>query len=101
MKTRLSMLGCPDVGIYHDQMDKNVIAEVGLPGIRKKDIRLEAGDEGFCLKAERDDVMYDSCYRFDNRVDTKRIRARLDNGLLKLTAPIDKRELHARRINIS
>jgi len=101
MKSRTAILGCPDVCIYHDEEDEHVIAEVGLPGIKKKDITLEAGDEGFCLKAKRDDVVYDSCYRFEDRIETKKIRADFDNGLLKLSVPIDRRQWQARRISLS
>jgi len=102
MKNNWNMMSsCPDVCIYHDARDENVIAEVGLPGLKKKEITLEAGEEGFCLKARKNQAVYDSCYRFDSRVDSNRIRAKFDNGLLELRAPIDRRQLHARQIKLA
>ncbi|MFZ5801405.1 MAG: Hsp20/alpha crystallin family protein [Candidatus Omnitrophota bacterium] len=100
MKNRLLMWACPDVAIYQDERERNVIAEVELPGVSKKDITLDAGEAGFCITAQRDDARFDSCYWFDERVETGKIQAHFDNGLLRLTAPISRRELHQRRINV-
>lgn len=97
----MGMWACPGISIYHDAKDRTVIAEVELPGIRKKDIMLEAGREGFCVKAKRDDVTYDSCFHFEDRVYPARVHAEFDNGLLRVTAPIDREELRAKRVTIT
>lgn len=100
MKNRMTMWMCPDINMYYDTAHKNVIAEVELPGVSKKDIKLETGEEGFCLEARRDDLRFDSCYNFSERTEPKKVHAEFRNGLLKLIAPISKASLHARRITV-
>ena len=36
----------PTVCAYHDEKDENLIVEVELPGVKKKDLKLEMTDEG-------------------------------------------------------
>lgn len=101
MEKALELWGCPDVCTYREEGDTEIVAEVGLPGMGKKEIKLEASEEGFCLKARKGNTVYDSCFRFDERVDVRRMQASFNNGLLKVSAPIDKKELRARHITIS
>lgn len=98
MEKRMDMWMCPDVCMYTDDKHQNLIAEVELPGVSKKDIKLETGTDGFCIEAARNGVRYDSCYHFEERAEPKKVHAEFKNGLLKLTAPISRTSLHARRI---
>lgn len=98
MKKRMDMWMCLDVCMYPDAKHQNLIAEVELPGVRKKDIKLETGEDGFCIEAKRDNLRYDSCYHFTEKTMPEKIHAEFRNGLLKLTAPISRTAMHARRI---
>ncbi len=97
------MLGreCPTISTYHDEKGQRIISEVELPGVRKSDISVEAGEEGFCVKAKRGSLVFDSCFEYGHRVDSRKMRAEFHNGLLKLSVPLDKRGLHARKISLS
>ena len=46
----------PDASLYHDKDIYTI--EVELPGVHKKDIELEASENGFCLVAPREDIEY-------------------------------------------
>lgn len=87
--------------MYHDEKERSLVAEVGLPGLSKKDIEVEAGEEGFCVKAKKAKISYDSCFCFDERVMPDKVHAQFENGLLTLRAPINQKTLRARRVSIA
>lgn len=100
MDKKMEMWGCLEANIYHDEKGRNLIAEVGLPGVDKKDIKLEAGEDGFCVKAERGKINYDSCFCFDERVMADKTKAEFENGLLTMRAPINQQTMRAHKISI-
>ncbi len=61
--------------------------EIELPGVKKEDIDLEMGDELFCLKAPKEDLVYSSCYALAHSIDAENVDAKFDNGLLTIKAP--------------
>ncbi|MGZ4904652.1 MAG: Hsp20/alpha crystallin family protein [Halobacteriota archaeon] len=79
----------PDAFLYHDE--QNYVIEVELPGVDKKDIKLEAGANGFCLTAPRDDIEYAGCWTLTHTINPERAAATFENGLLKVTIPLTER----------
>ena len=46
----------PEAVFYHDTETYTLVVE--LPGVNKEDIELKAMENGFCLTAPRDDIVY-------------------------------------------
>jgi len=73
----------------------NLIAEVKLPRVKKEDIRIEGGEEGFCVKAKRNKKHYESCYFLGHCVDPTLARADFIKGTLRLRIPLKSEDIHA------
>jgi len=87
------------------ETDKEVIATVELPGVEKKDIKINATEEGIEIKVEKKDEIknedkkkglyryersYAGFYRYiplPEGVDTEKINASYNNGVLELKMP--------------
>jgi HSP20 family molecular chaperone IbpA len=89
-KRKEKTLVIPTVCPYHDDKDENLIIEVELPGVKKKDVKLSMTDESFCVRGERADSMYHACYRFLHEVTLNEAKAKFDSGLLTITLPFKK-----------
>ncbi len=80
----------PIVCAYHDGKDENLIVQVELPGVKKKDVSLNMTDEGFCVSGERADFIYQICYSFLHEITPAKARAKFGSGLLTITVPFRK-----------
>lgn len=80
----------PAVSSYHDEKDENLIIEVELPGVKKKNVKLDMTEEGFCATGERADSIYQVCYRFLHEITLDEAKAKFDSGLLTITVPFQK-----------
>ncbi|MGA3198428.1 MAG: Hsp20/alpha crystallin family protein [Halobacteriota archaeon] len=78
----------PEASLYHDKDTYTI--EVELPGVHKKDIELEASENGFCLTAPREDIEYVGCWILAHEIDPKKAIATFSNGLLKVTVPLEE-----------
>ncbi len=72
----------------HDEKEGNLLIEVQLPGIDKKDISLEMRGDSFCVSAHRDQTEYSGCFVLSHRVEPEKAKAKYENGLLSIAAPI-------------
>lgn len=91
----------PDVCIYHDTKNERLLmGEVVLPGVKKEDAKLDVNEEGFCVRAKRDNYIYDSCFGTAHRIDPEKTKAHFEEGLLKLSMPIRSEATHRRTISI-
>jgi HSP20 family protein len=79
----------PDAVVYHDAETYTIIVE--LPGVHKKEIQFEAMENGFCLTAPRDDIVYRGCWVLMLKTDPEKAIATFSNGLLKATIPLAER----------
>ena len=79
----------PNAFFYHDA--KNYTIDVELPGADKKDIKVEAGENGFCLSAPRGDIEYAGCWALSHSINPEGATATFINGLLKVTIPLAER----------
>ncbi len=79
----------PEAVFYHDTETYTIIVE--LPGVHKKDIEFEAMENGFCLTAPRDDIVYRGCWVLMLKADPEKAMATFSNGLLKAVIPLAER----------
>jgi HSP20 family molecular chaperone IbpA len=75
----------PEACVDHDREKYHI--EVELPGVAKEKIELEFGEESFCVRAPRGDLVFNACYTLGHPVDMSKVDARFDSGLLKVTVP--------------
>ena len=79
----------PNAFFYHDAKDYTI--DVELPGADKKDIKVEAGENGFCLSAPREDIEYAGCWALSHSINPEGATATFKNGLLRVTIPLAER----------
>jgi HSP20 family protein len=75
--------------ISHDREEGHLKMELEMPGVDKKDIKLDMRQNSFCVSAPRgEDTEYSGCFMLAHEVLADKTEARYENGLLKITAPI-------------
>ncbi|MCX9010457.1 MAG: Hsp20/alpha crystallin family protein [Candidatus Methanoperedens sp.] len=74
----------PEVCVDHDK--ENYQIEIELPGVKKEDIDLEVGEDALCVRAPKEDIVYSACYSLAHSVDTGKVSARFNDGLLTIKA---------------
>ncbi|HVO85628.1 MAG TPA: Hsp20/alpha crystallin family protein [Candidatus Eisenbacteria bacterium] len=78
----------PVSAIYHD--GEKYLIEAQLPGVKKKDIEIEAVETSFCIKGHKKNVLYSACYSLAHEVDLKRVEAAFKDGILTVNLPLKK-----------
>jgi HSP20 family protein len=112
-KELISSAWMPAVDIYEDESQLVLTAEV--PGIEEKDIEIKVEDNTLSLHGERKmekETKEENYHRIErsygafsrsftlpNYIDTDKIRAEHENGVLKITLP-KKPELKPRKVKI-
>jgi len=79
----------PEVVFYHDAGTYTIVVE--LPGVHKKDIEFEVMENGFCLTAPRDDIVYRGCWALMLKTIPEKTTATFSNGLFKAIIPLAER----------
>lgn len=76
----------------HYHSGKRYEIHVRLPQVKKENIELNFSKDGFCIRAERDDLIFATCRSLEAPVDTNRIRTKYYDveGLLEIVAPLLK-----------
>lgn len=74
--------------IYHDA--EKYLIEGQLPGVRKKDIEIEATETSFSIKGQKKNILYSACYNLSHEVDLKKVEAVFKDGVLSLKLPLKK-----------
>ena len=93
-----SMMG---VNLYEE--GKNLVVEVNMPGFNKDEIELTVSDDSLTVKAEKKveeekkdknyyyrEFSYSSASRtipLPKEIDVKKVKAKYENGILKIVAP--------------
>jgi HSP20 family molecular chaperone IbpA len=78
----------PVCAIYHDS--EKYLIEAQLPGVKKKDIKIEATEVSFSIKGTKKNVMYSAYYSLAHEVNLKKAEAVFKDGVLGLTLPLKK-----------
>ena len=104
----------PLADIY--ETEKEVVVDIELPGMKKKDIKVHVTDEGIEVKAEaKNEIKHEDkkkgVYRFErnysgfcrhislpSNTDAKKARAEYKDGLLKITVPKTKLEEQKKKL---
>jgi HSP20 family protein len=74
--------------IYHDA--EKYLIEAQLPGVKKKDIDIEATEMSFSIKGQKKNVLYSACYTLAHEVDLKKVEAAFKDGVVGLKLPLKK-----------
>lgn len=77
----------PVVSTYPDDTYENLIIEVVLPGVEKKDISFKVVEDGFYIKATKEGVEYADSYAVCCPINPEKAIATYSNGILKVTVP--------------
>ena len=73
----------------HDDKNGRFKIDLELPGVDKKDIRLDMRSESFCVSAPRgEETEYSGCYMLAHEVIPEKTEAKFESGLLRISAPI-------------
>jgi HSP20 family molecular chaperone IbpA len=73
----------------HDDQGGRLKIEMELPGVEKKDIKLEMRKDSFCVTATRgEDTEYLGCFMLAHEVVPEKTEAKYESGLLRIFAPI-------------
>jgi len=84
-RTKVTPCAC----FSHDDKDGRFKIELELPGVDKKDIRLDMRKDSFCIFAPRgEDTEYSGCYMLAHEVVPEKTEARYESGLLRVFAPM-------------
>lgn len=86
MSKRTKIIVSPAVYVDHDR--KNYYVQVEFPGVKKQDIKLEVSEGGFCVEGARSDADLVGCYFLAHSVNTDKVKAKFENGLLEITIPL-------------
>ncbi len=86
MPRKTKPLLSPDIVVIHDQ--EGYYIEVELPGVKKKDLELEVAEQGFTVKGSRSDFDFVGSYYLAHQVNTEKVKAKFDDGLLDITIPL-------------
>ena len=78
----------PVSAIYHDS--EKYMIEAQLPGVKKKDIQIEATEISFSIQGQKKNVMYSAYYSLAHEVDLKKVEAIFKDGVLSLNLPLKK-----------
>jgi len=102
------------VDIY--ETEKELVVEVGLPGLKPEDIRVVVEDDKLIIegkKEEKKEVKEENYYRKEIKkgafkkiiylpyvVDENKTRAKMEDGILKIVFPKEEKETKGREIKI-
>jgi HSP20 family protein len=78
----------PVSAIYHDA--EKYLIEAQLPGVKKKNIEIEATETSFCIKGQKKNVLYSACYNLSHEVNLNKVETDFKDGVLSLKLPLKK-----------
>jgi HSP20 family molecular chaperone IbpA len=87
----------PSSCVYHD--NEKYAIELELPGVDKKDIEFVIAPTSFCVKAARNNTLYQGCWILCHEVIPEKAIATFKEGLLLVSAPM-ARQLKGVKIEI-
>jgi len=77
----------PEMCSYTNKEGTGYVIEVVLPGVKKDTINLKMLDDGVIVSGESEAIKYVGSYGLCCPVIKSRVKAKYDNGLLKIEAP--------------
>jgi len=80
----------PMVCVNHSGDDLAI--DIYLTGASKDSIKLDMNKQSFCVKAEGDNSIYNSCYSLAHDINPVKSKASYKEGLLSIKAPLVRRK---------
>ena len=80
----------PVISVFPDDKYENLLIEVILPGVEKKDISFKLTSDSFYVSGKKEGVTYLDSYPTDCPVEPEKATAKYSNGVLKVTVPYQK-----------
>jgi len=80
----------PAISVFPDDKYENLLIEVVLPGVEKKDVSFKLTSDSFYVSGKKEGVMYLDSYPTDCPVVPEKATAKYSNGILKVTVPYQK-----------
>jgi HSP20 family protein len=77
----------PVICTYPDDNYENLLIEVVLPGVEKKEISFKITEDSFYVAARKEGVQYLDSYSTCCPVNPEKAIAKYTNGVLKVTVP--------------
>jgi HSP20 family protein len=77
----------PDICAYYDEDDEELKIEIELPGVKKNDIMFKINEDGFFIRAPKDDYEYIGSYALCCPVMPDKAEAQYADGLLTVSVP--------------
>ena len=84
-KAKLTPCAC----FSHDESGSRLRIDIEMPGVDKKNIKLEMRKNSFCLSAPKsENSEYASCCNLHHEIEPEKTEAKYENGLLRIFSPI-------------
>lgn len=80
----------PVISAYPDDKYQNLLIEVILPGVEKKDVSFKITSDSFYVSGKKEGVTYLDSYSVGCPVEPEKAVAKYLNGVLKVTVPYQK-----------
>jgi len=80
----------PVISVFPDDKYENLLIEVVLPGVEKKDVSFKLTTDSFYVSSKKEGVTYLDSYPTDCPVVPEKATAKYSNGILKVTVPYQK-----------
>jgi HSP20 family protein len=104
---RFSLMNTNSVSNYYNENEKEYYLTIDVPGMSKDDIEVAFDNDRLKITGQRKSDKYDSyeygqiekTFNVPNNVETDKISAKIDNGVLKVLLPKAKSSL-GRKITI-
>ncbi|AKB81900.1 putative small heat shock protein [Methanosarcina barkeri 3] len=77
----------PVISAYPDDKYENLLIEVVLPGVEKKDVSFKLTNDSFYVSGKKEGVSYLDSYPTGCPVIPEKAVAKYSNGVLKVTVP--------------
>jgi HSP20 family molecular chaperone IbpA len=77
----------PVISSYPDDKYENLLIEVILPGVEKKDVSFKLTSDNFFVSGKKEGVTYLDSYPTGCPIVPEKAVARYSNGVLKVTVP--------------
>tara|TARA_R110000796_G_scaffold20964_2_gene61982 strand:+ start:5343 stop:5702 length:360 start_codon:yes stop_codon:yes gene_type:complete len=82
----------PDKGWYSTKTEKGLVLELAVPGFTKKDLKIKMVKGDLSIVSTNEDNKwlgsFEKLFTIPNDVDSKKVNAKVENGVLTLTLPI-------------
>ncbi len=81
----------PEMYAWVDEGEKNYLIETKMPGVEKKDVKLDVYDALIQVTSDGDSYAYRGYLHLPLKIEPKGTTATFKNGILRVTAPLSEK----------